>query len=221
MPDNYYSLDSRTSGTDDNTTIIDPTITKSFYQNSSQANSIKLTKGNLPQSFDEIAVSSNITNKIGKLIEINTTFRSYYIFKVVGIFDADNTTNNTSEEPENVVIFNSEIENFFSQVHPSEFLVFFNHENLYNNIQDFLDKYSKSGVERYYSTSGGIDELRHSLFASQFTLIAIIFASIIVLGITLLIFISVYAVNLSNFKKKSIAVLKSLGGKTLEIFMYH
>ncbi|MHA0297139.1 ATP-binding cassette domain-containing protein [Mesomycoplasma ovipneumoniae] len=221
LPDNYYSLDSRTSGTNDNTTIIDPTITKSFYQNSSQANSINLTKGNLPQSFDEIAVSSNITNKIGKLIEINTTFRSYYIFKVVGIFDADKTTNNTSEEPENVVIFNSEIENFFSQVHPSEFLVFFNHENLYNNIQDFLDKYSKSGVERYYSTSGGIDELRHTLFASQFTLIAIIFASIIVLGITLLIFISVYAVNLSNFKKKSIAVLKSLGGKTLEIFMYH
>ncbi|WP_420372511.1 ABC transporter permease [Mesomycoplasma ovipneumoniae] len=221
LPDNYYFLDSRTSGTNDNTTIIDPTITKSFYQNSSQANSINLTKGNLPQSFDEIAVSSNITNKIGKLIEINTTFRSYYIFKVVGIFDADKTTNNTSEEPENVVIFNSEIENFFSQVHPSEFLVFFNHENLYNNIQDFLDKYSKSGVERYYSTSGGIDELRHTLFASQFTLIAIIFASIIVLGITLLIFISVYAVNLSNFKKKSIAVLKSLGGKTLEIFMYH
>ncbi|MDO6857086.1 FtsX-like permease family protein [Mesomycoplasma ovipneumoniae] len=221
LPDNFYSLDFSDWLSTSKTTFDPPTISKSFYQNSSQANSINLTQGNLPQSFDEIAVSSSITDKIGKLIQINTTFGSRYIFKVVGIFDAGKTTNNTSENPENIVIFNSEVENFFSQLHPSSFLVFFNHENLYNNIQDFLDKYSKSGVERYYSTSGGIDEVRHTLFASQFTLIAIIFASIIVLGITLLIFISVYAVNLSNFKKKSIAVLKSLGGKTLEIFMYH
>ncbi|MDF9627965.1 ATP-binding cassette domain-containing protein [Mesomycoplasma ovipneumoniae] len=221
LPDNFYSLDF--SGLVGGGQIIfdPPTISKYFYQNSSQANSINLTQGNLPQAFDEIAVSSSITDKIGKLIEINTTFDSHYIFKVVGIFDADKTTNNASEVSGNVVIFNSEAKNFFSQAHPKEFLVFFNHENLYNNIQDFLDKYSKSGVKRYYSTSGGIDELRHHLFATQFTSIAIIFASIIVLGITLLIFISVYAVNLSNFKKKSIAVLKSLGGKTLEIFMYH
>ncbi|MHA0312035.1 ATP-binding cassette domain-containing protein [Mesomycoplasma ovipneumoniae] len=221
LPDNFYSLDF--SGLVGGGQIIfdPPTISKYFYQNSSQANSINLTQGNLPQAFDEIAVSSSITDKIGKLIEINTTFDSHYIFKVVGIFDADKTTNNASEVSGNVVIFNSEAKNFFSQAHPKEFLVFFNHENLYNNIQDFLDKYSKSGVKRYYSTSGGIDEIRHHLFATQFTSIAIIFASIIVLGITLLIFISVYAVNLSNFKKKSIAVLKSLGGKTLEIFMYH
>lgn len=221
LPDNFYSLDFSDWRASGNTTIETPTISKSFYQNSSQANSINLTKGNLPRSFDEIAVSSNITNKIGKLIEINTTFNSYYIFKVVGIFDADKTTNNASEEPKNIVIFNSEIENFFNHVHPSEFLVFFNQENLYNNIQDFLDKYGKSGVKRYYFTSGGPDEVRQFFFASQFTLIMSIFASIIVLGITLLIFVSVYAVNLSNFKKKSIAVLKSLGGKTLEIFMYH
>ncbi|WP_341513432.1 ATP-binding cassette domain-containing protein [Mesomycoplasma ovipneumoniae] len=221
LADNFYSLGFGDRTSNSNTTSINPTISKSFYQNSTQAHSINLTKGNLPQSFDEIAVSSNITNKIGKLIKINTTFDSNYIFKVVGIFDADKTTNNASEEPENIVIFNSEVENFFSQAHPSEFLVFFNHENLYNNIQDFLDKYGKSGVKRYYFISGGVDEVRQHLFATQFTLIAVIFASIIVLGITLLIFISVYAVNLSNFKKKSIAVLKSLGGKTLEIFMYH
>ncbi|WP_341420392.1 ATP-binding cassette domain-containing protein [Mesomycoplasma ovipneumoniae] len=225
LPDNFYSIDTsdwRASSSKNTTIEIEtPTISKFFYQNSSQANSINLTQGNLPQLFDEIAVSSSIIDKIGKLIQINTTFGSHYIFKVVGIFDAGKTTNNTSENPENIVIFNSEVENFFSQLHPSSFLVFFNHENLYNNIQDFLDKYNKSGVQRYYSTSGGIDEIRHHLFATQFTSIAIIFASIIVLGITLLIFISVYAVNLSNFKKKSIAVLKSLGGKTLEIFMYH
>ncbi|VEU70818.1 ABC transporter ATPase [Mesomycoplasma ovipneumoniae] len=221
LPDNFYSIDSSDWIASSSTTIETPTISKSFYQNSSQANSINLTKGNLPQAFDEIAVSSSITNKIGKLIEINTPFSSRYIFKVVGIFDVDKTTNNASEKRENIVIFNSEVENFFSQLHPSSFLVFFNHENLYNNIQDFLDKYNKSGVKRYYSTSGGIDEIREHLSATQFTSIAIIFASIIVLGITLFIFISVYAVNLSNFKKKSIAVLKSLGGKTLEIFMYH
>ncbi|WP_337904707.1 ATP-binding cassette domain-containing protein [Mesomycoplasma ovipneumoniae] len=221
LPDNFYSIDSSDWIASSSTTIETPTISKSFYQNSSQANSINLTKGNLPQSFDEIAVSSSITNKIGKLIEINTPFGSRYIFKVVGIFNAGKTTNNASKNPENIVIFNSEVENFFSQLHPSSFLVFFNHENLYNNIQDFLDKYNKSGVKRYYSTSGGIDKIREHLSATQFTSIAIIFASIIVLGITLLIFISVYAVNLSNFKKKSIAVLKSLGGKTLEIFMYH
>ncbi|MDW2906621.1 ATP-binding cassette domain-containing protein [Mesomycoplasma ovipneumoniae] len=221
LPDNFYSLDFSDWVSSNKTTFDPPTISKSFYQNSSQANSINLTKGNLPQSFDEIAVSSSITDKIGKLIQINTTFGSHYIFKVVGIFDDGKATSNASEEPENIVIFNSEAENFFSQTHPRAFLVFFNLKNLYNNIQDFLDKYSKSGVKRYYATSGGIDEVRHFLFASQFTSIAIIFASIIVLGITLLIFISVYAVNLSNFKKKSIAVLKSLGGKTLEIFMYH
>ncbi|XBE78293.1 ATP-binding cassette domain-containing protein [Mesomycoplasma ovipneumoniae] len=221
LPDNFYSIDSSDWIASSSTTIETPTISKSFYQNSTLANSINLTKGNLPQSFDEIAVSSSITNKIGKLIEINTPFGSRYIFKVVGIFDADKTTNNASEKRENTVIFNSEVENFFSQLHPSSFLVFFNHENLYNNIQNFLDKYNKSGVKRYYSISGGIDEIREHLSATQFTSIAIIFASIIVLGITLLIFISVYAVNLSNFKKKSIAVLKSLGGKTLEIFMYH
>ncbi|MDW2933295.1 ATP-binding cassette domain-containing protein [Mesomycoplasma ovipneumoniae] len=218
--DNYFSshlleyASSRPSTlADDEINFTPNKIHKSFYENSNQVNSINLKKGTLPKNFNEIAVSSNITDKIGKLLQI-TNKKNTIIFKVVGVFDPE-------KNDENIAIFNNSIEKYYNELLPTSAVVYFDHDNLYNNINEFINKYSKPGVSRYYATSGGIDQVLNQLINSQHTLLLIIFASIIIFGIILLIFVSLYATNLSNFKKKSIGILKSLGGKTSQIFLYH
>ncbi|WP_337904228.1 ATP-binding cassette domain-containing protein [Mesomycoplasma ovipneumoniae] len=221
LPDDYFSLDfsgyvsSRQSIVATDETLLEPKkIHKSFYENSNQANSLNLKKGTLPKNFNEIAVSSNITDKTGKLLKINNNNKNTLIFKVVGVFDPE-------KNDENIVIFNNNIEKYSSELLPTGAVVYFDHDNLYNNINEFLNKYSKPGVSRYYSTSGGPDQVLNRVINSQYTLLLIIFVSIIIFGISLLIFVSLYATNLSKFKKKSIGILKSLGGKTSQIFLYH
>ncbi|WP_337897036.1 ATP-binding cassette domain-containing protein [Mesomycoplasma ovipneumoniae] len=221
LPDDYFSLDfsgyvsSRQSIVLTDETLLEPKkIHKSFYENSNQVNSLNLKKGTLPKNFNEIAVSSNITDKTGKLLKINNNNKNTLIFKVVGVFDPE-------KNDENIVIFNNNIEKYSSELLPTGAVVYFDHDNLYNNINEFLNKYSKPGVSRFYSTSGGPDEVLNRVINSQYTLLLIIFVSIIIFGISLLIFVSLYATNLSKFKKKSIGILKSLGGKTSQIFLYH
>ncbi|ATP59781.1 ATP-binding cassette domain-containing protein [Mesomycoplasma dispar] len=220
LPDDYFSLNfqkyvfSRRSTVETDETLVKPNkIHKSFYENSSQANSINLKKGTLPKNFNEIAVSSNITDKTGKLLKINNN-KNTLIFKVVGVFDPE-------KDDENIAIFSNNIEKYSSELLPISAMIYFDHDNLYNNINDFLNKYSKPGVSRYYSTNGGPDEILNQIISSQYVLLLIIFVSIIIFGISLLIFVSLYATNLSKFKKKSIGILKSLGGKTSQIFLYH
>ncbi|MDO6829398.1 ATP-binding cassette domain-containing protein [Mesomycoplasma ovipneumoniae] len=220
LPDDYFSLDfekyvfSRPSTVETEETLVKPNkIHKSFYENSNQVNSINLKKGTLPKNFNEIAVSSNITDKTGKLLKI-TNKKNTLIFKVVGVFDPE-------KDDENIAIFNNNIEKYSGELLPISALIYFDHDNLYNNINDFLNKYGKLGVSRYYSTSGGPDEILNEIISSQYVLLLIIFVSIIIFGISLLIFVSLYATNLSKFKKKSIGILKSLGGKTSQIFLYH
>ncbi|MDW2852806.1 ATP-binding cassette domain-containing protein [Mesomycoplasma ovipneumoniae] len=220
LPDDYFSLDfekyvfSRPSTVETDETLVKPNkIHKSFYENSNQVNSINLKKGALPKNFNEIAVSSNITDKIGKLLKI-TNNKNTLIFKVVGVFDPE-------KDDENIAIFNNSVEKYSSELLPTSALIYFDHDNLYNNINEFLNKYGKLGVSRYYSTTGGPDEILNGILSSQYVLLLIIFVSIIIFGISLLIFVSLYATNLSKFKKKSIGILKSLGGKTSQIFLYH
>lgn len=220
LPDDYFSLNfqkyvfSRRSTVETDETLVKPNkIHKSFYENSSQASSINLKKGTLPKNFNEIAVSSNITDKTGKLLKINNN-KNTLIFKVVGVFDPE-------KDDENIAIFSNNIEKYSSELLPISAMIYFDHDNLYNNINDFLNKYSKPGVSRYYSTNGGPDEILNQIISSQYVLLLIIFVSIIIFGISLLIFVSLYATNLSKFKKKSIGILKSLGGKTSQIFLYH
>ncbi|MDW2929506.1 ATP-binding cassette domain-containing protein [Mesomycoplasma ovipneumoniae] len=222
LPDDYFSLDfekyvfSRPSTVETDETLVKPNkIHKSFYENSNQTNSINLKKGTLPKHFNEIAVSSNITDKTGKLLKItNTNKENTLIFKVVGVFDPE-------KDEENIAIFNNNIEKYSNKLLPTSALIYFDHDNLYNNINEFLNKYGKLGVSRYYSTTGGPDEILNGILSSQYVLLLIIFVSIIIFGISLLIFVSLYATNLSKFKKKSIGILKSLGGKTSQIFLYH
>ncbi|AAZ44396.1 ATP-binding cassette domain-containing protein [Mesomycoplasma hyopneumoniae] len=220
LPDDYFSLDflgyvsSRPLTVETDETLAKPNkIHKSFYENSNQANSINLKKGTLPKNFNEIAVSSNITDKTGKLLKISNN-KNTLIFKVVGVFDPE-------KDDENIAIFNNNIEKYSSELLPIAAVVYFDHDNLYNNINEFLNKYSKPGVSRYYSTNGGPDQILNRAINSQYVLLLIIFVSIIIFGISLLIFVSLYATNLSKFKKKSIGILKSLGGKTSQIFLYH
>lgn len=220
LPDDYFSLDFEKYVFDGKSTLLtDETLVKpnkihkSFYENSNQVNLINLKKGTLPKNFNEIAVSSNITDKTGKLLKINNN-KNTLIFKVVGVFDPE-------KGDENIAIFNNSIEKYSSELLPIAAVVYFDHNNLYNNINEFLNKYSKLGVNRYYSTSGGPDQILNRIISSQYVLLLIIFVSIIIFGISLLIFVSLYATNLSKFKKKSIGILKSLGGKTSQIFLYH
>ncbi|AJR12290.1 ABC transporter ATPase [Mesomycoplasma dispar] len=220
LPDDYFSLNfqkyvfSRRSTVETDETLVKPNkIHKSFYENSNQANLINLKKGKLPKNFNEIAVSSNITDKIGKLLKVANN-KNTLIFKVVGVFDPE-------KDDENIAIFNNNIEKYSSELLPISAMIYFDHDNLYNNINQFLNKYSKLGVSRYYSTNGGPDEILNQIISSQYVLLLIIFVSIIIFGISLLIFVSLYATNLSKFKKKSIGILKSLGGKTSQIFLYH
>ncbi|MDW2915274.1 ABC transporter permease, partial [Mesomycoplasma ovipneumoniae] len=220
LPDDYFSLDfekyvsSRPTTVETDETLAKPNkIHKSFYENSNQANSINLKNGTLPKNFNEIAVSSNITDKTGKLLKISNN-KNTLIFKVVGVFDPE-------KDDENIAIFNNNIEKYSNELLPIAAVVYFDHDNLYNNITEFLNKYSKLGVSRYYSTNGGPDQILNRAISSQYTLLLIIFVSIIIFGISLLIFVSLYATNLSKFKKKSIGILKSLGGKTSQIFLYH
>ncbi|WP_337904225.1 ATP-binding cassette domain-containing protein [Mesomycoplasma ovipneumoniae] len=219
LHDDYFSLDFENYVFGGKSNLIDETfekpnkIHKSFYENSSQANSINLKKGTLPKNFNEIAVSSNITDKTEKLLKISNN-KNTLIFKVVGVFDPE-------KDDENIAIFNNNIEKYSSELLPIAAVVYFDHDNLYNNINEFLNKYSKQGVSRYYSTTGGPDEILNEIISSQYVLLLIIFVSIIIFGISLLIFVSLYATNLSKFKKKSIGILKSLGGKTSQIFLYH
>ncbi|MHA0290623.1 ATP-binding cassette domain-containing protein [Mesomycoplasma ovipneumoniae] len=219
LHDDYFSLDFEKYVFGGHSNLIDEAfekpnkIHKSFYENSDQANLINLKKGTLPKNFNEIAVSSNITDKTGKLLKISNN-KNTLIFKVVGVFDPE-------KDDENIAIFNNNIEKYSNELLPLAAVIYFDHDNLYNNINDFLNKYSKLGVSRYYLTSDGPDKILNRIISSQYVLLLIIFASIIIFGISLLIFVSLYATNLSKFKKKSIGILKSLGGKTSQIFLYH
>ncbi|NYN92268.1 ATP-binding cassette domain-containing protein [Mesomycoplasma hyopneumoniae] len=220
LPDDYFSLDfekyvfSRPLTVETDETLVKPNkIHKSFYENSSQANSINLKKGTLPKNFNEIAVSSNITDKIGKLFKVANN-KNTLIFKVVGVFDPE-------KDDENIAIFNNNVEKYSNELLPISAMIYFEHDNLYNNINEFSNKYSKLGVSRYYLTNGGPDQILNRIISSRYVLLLIIFVSIVIFGISLLIFVSLYATNLSKFKKKSIGILKSLGGKTSQIFLYH
>ncbi|MBG0730768.1 ATP-binding cassette domain-containing protein [Mycoplasma sp. 'Moose RK'] len=217
LPNNYYSLDFEKYITSRGTTAAiipdNQQIQKSFYENLPEAKSINLSQGRLPEKFNEIAVSSNVTSEIGKLLKIRNNINSL-IFKVVGIFDSKNNDENT-------IIFHHNVEKYSKELLPRSFMVYLDQNNLYNNIQEFLTKYNKLGVNRYYNVTGSPDEIMNQLISSRYTLLLVIFVSIVIFGISLLIFVSAYAANLSNFKKKSIGILKSLGGKTSQIFLYH
>ncbi|ATP59971.1 ATP-binding cassette domain-containing protein [Mesomycoplasma dispar] len=195
-------------------------INKTYFDDAIDKNKFKIISGRLPKAIDEIAISSNFNLDITNVFaQINSKFDgNNFKLKIVGTFEEKSNDQKSNEQQS--VILNYKIKEISDKLFPTHLRLYFDNKDLYNNIDQFVQKY-KEGSEQYYWTRGGLQQILSQMINSQFTMLVALFSSVIIFAIILFVIISFYAKNLSNLKQKSIGIFKALGAKTAEIFLYH
>ncbi|MXR10458.1 ATP-binding cassette domain-containing protein [Mesomycoplasma hyopneumoniae] len=198
-------------------------ISKFYYENQAEINRLKLIKGDFPKNYDEIAISSNYNfigknaiDLIGEFLETNTNLpHQNMVFKVVGIFEPEKQTNNKDGEPYRTIVFNHQIQKLQKTLRPNTLRLYFSNDDLYQNIKNFEKN------NPHFLINGGPEKTLGFLINTKIILQLILFGVLIIFSIIFFIFIGFFARNLSWSKRKTVAILKSLGAKTKNILFYH
>ncbi|WP_406823210.1 ATP-binding cassette domain-containing protein [Mesomycoplasma hyopneumoniae] len=199
------------------------TISEFYYENQPEINKLKLIKGEFPKNYGEIAISSNIIfNKkhseelMGEFLESNTSLPfQNLVFKVVGVFKTKEKIDIVDGKTTGVVVFNHQVKEFEKKLRPNSIQLFFSNDDLYQNMKNFEKN------NPHFLITGGPERILGLLINAQIILQLILFGVLIIFSIIFFIFIGFFARNLSWSKRKTVAILKSLGAKTKNILFYH